>query len=295
VASVEVFFFSQNSFWMSSSALLSLPVEILNYIIQYLRQNDIGALDSASTNLSGRERFLLALNRSEIWGNLSFNQNFDSKIRWQASRGTIITFLRLENNHFQLHDHPCLPQLIRNSQERILEINFTSLHFYSKNNKHELMLALGKCVNIQRCMMMLCTLPDSDLISCLNNKKYLRDLKLYSVSGLSSASIQAISIECPNLTSITFSDISCVSDQEISAIINGCRSLEWFQLDGVNITDESMKLLIQTNCQKEIVRWDNCPRVTWEGKLFYVRELSFIQLLSNDPGQQTRGIDMINQ
>jgi hypothetical protein len=152
------------------------------------------------------------------------------------------------------------------------------------------MSALGACIILYRWSIMLCNFSATDFISCLGNKQSLKVLSLHSVSGLSSASIRAIATQCPNLEWLTLYTVSGVSDQELSVIINGCRKLESLDLTKVNITDQSMRLLVETNRDKEIVSWESCPLVTWEGNLFYVRELSLIQLLSEDVKQQSRGI-----
>jgi hypothetical protein len=275
------------------SPLLSLPVEMLRCILHYLPLNDIGALDNASTNLSGRERYLLAIDRFEIEKISSTSKViFDSQIRWCHSRG--IVFNSLLDYIARLQDHPCLPDLIRRSQNTICSIDWTNINFTNNTNTCEIMSALRTCPNIRFCTMMLCNITGRDFTSCLNNKTKLLYLSLYSLPQLTSASIRSIPIYCPNLCSIVFSDIPSVSDQELSAIITGCRSLEDLKLSNVNITDQSMRLLMETNLEKDIVTWDFCPGVTWEGKFIYVRELSLVLLFSQDVNKQTRGIKHIS-
>jgi hypothetical protein len=209
---------------------------------------------------------------------------------------TVSSLTLSDRRHGQWHDHPCLPELIRKSQAKLSMIDFSCLDFSSSNNnndmkrKDELMSALGACIILYRWSIMLCNFSATDFISCLGNKQSLKVLSLHSVSGLSSASIRAIATQCPNLEWLTLYTVSGVSDQELSVIINGCRKLESLDLTKVNITDQSMRLLVETNRDKEIVSWESCPLVTWEGNLFYVRELSLIQLLSEDVKQQSRGI-----
>jgi hypothetical protein len=247
----------------SSMSLLSLPVEMLRYVLRYLQQKDIAALDIASTNRSDRESFLLALDRSEFRSLCSrHKENLDCEIRWFLSRGVTISSLTLSDRHGELHDHPCLPELIRKSQAKLSEIDFTCLDLSSSSsnndnyNKHELMSALGTCNNLHSCRMTICEILASDFISCLRNKQSLRVLSLSSIFGLSSSSIRAIATQCPNLERLVLSTVSVVSDQELNAIINGCRKLERLHLIEVNITDQSMRLLVETNRDKEIVRWD---------------------------------------
>jgi hypothetical protein len=275
------------------SPLLSLPDEMLRYILHYLTLNDFGALDNASTNLSGRERFLLAIDRFEI-GILPLKSKdmFDSQIRWCHSRGIVVNLLLDDLDRLQ--DHPCLLELIRRSQNTFYRICWININFRNNNNTCEIMSTLRTCPNIRNCMMMDCNITERDFTSCLINKTKLNSLHLYSLPQLTSASIRSIPIHCPNLCSIVFSNIPSVSDQELSAIITGCRSLEDLNLSNVNITDQSMRLLVETNREEEIATWKNCPRVTWEGKLFYVRELSLVLLFSEDVNQQTRGIEHVS-
>jgi hypothetical protein len=217
---------------------------------------------------------------------------FDSQIRWCHSRGIVLYSLLYDLD--RVHDHPCLPELIRRSQNTIYSIDWTNIDFRNNNNTCEIMSALRTCPNILFCTMMDCNITGRDFTSCLINKTKLDYLHLYSLPQLTSASIQSIPIHCPNLFSIVFSNIPSVSDQELSAIITGCRSLSSLNLSNVNITDQSMRLLVETNREKEIVTWKNCPRVTWEGNLFYVRELSLVLLFSEDVNQQSRGIKQIS-
>jgi hypothetical protein len=103
-----LFCFLRRRMSSSSMSLLSLPVEMLRYILHYLQQKDIAALDIASTNLSDRESFLLALDRSEFLSLSSrHKENLDCEIQWFLSRGVTVSSLTLSDRcHGQWHDHP---------------------------------------------------------------------------------------------------------------------------------------------------------------------------------------------
>jgi hypothetical protein len=56
-----------------------------------------------------------------------------------------------------------------------------------------------------------------------------------------------------------------------------------------NITDRSKTLLVETNRNEEIIHFDDCPRVTWGGKLSYLRQIHLPQLLSAEVKEQLVG------
>jgi hypothetical protein len=263
----------------------ALPIDVLRFIFRFLRSKEIVTLDNAMTNRNDREFFLLALSgTSQMIFFSSTKEKFESQVRWCLSRGIIFRFLNIE------HDHPpYLSQLILRNAQRIRYVKLFGVPKLSS----QLTGAICQCSNLHELQFMGCHIPDPEMNLCFRELTKLHRLSFYSAPRLTAASIRSLVQHCPRLEWLTFSNVLCVSDNELREILEGLPHLRSLFLTNVNITDRSMTLIAQTNAineNYEIVQWDNCPRVTWDGKLSYLRQLHLPQLFSHNQMLQLSGL-----
>jgi hypothetical protein len=261
----------------------ALPIDVLRFIFRFLSSKEIATLDNAMTNRNDREVFLLALSGTESRIIFSSNkEKSESEVLWCLSRGVVFHNLWID------HDHPpYLSQLILRNAQRITHLHLISLDQMSS----QLTAAICKCTNLKSFLLMGCQIVDSEMNLCFRHWTKPNDIGLYSAPSLTAASIQSLVQYCPGLKSLTLDGVPCVSDNELREILEGLPHLRSLSLTDVNITDRSMTLIAQTNAIKEIVQWDHCPRVTWDGKLSYLRQLHLSQLFSNNQKLQLLGLE----
>jgi hypothetical protein len=263
----------------------ALPIDVLRFIFRFLSSKEIATLDNAMTNRNDREVFLLALSGSRNIVTLTSanTAKSESEVRWCLSRGIIFRFLKIE------HDHPpYLSQLILRNAQIIANVELCLRQVSS-----QLTAAICQCSNLKSLLFMRCQIVDSEMNLCFRELTKLNDIGFYSAPRLTAASIRSLVQHCPGLKRLTFSDVPCVSDNELREILEGLPHLRSLSLTNVNITDRSITLIAQTNAineNYEIVQWDDCPRVTWDGKLSYLRQLHLSQLFSNNQKIQLLGL-----
>jgi hypothetical protein len=262
----------------------ALPIDVLRFIFRFLSSKEIATLDNAMTNRNDREVFLLALSGTESRMIFSSNkEKSESEVRWCLSRGVVF------HNLWIHHDHPpYLSQLILRNAQRI-----TDLDLCLDQMSSQLTSAICQCSNLKSLLFMGCQIVDSEMNICFRELTKLNDIAIYSAPRLTAASIRSLVQHCQGLERLTFNDVPCVSDNELREILEGLPHLRSLFLTNVNITDRSMTLIAQTNAideNYEIVQWDNCPRVTWDGKLSYLRQLHLSQLFSHNQKLQLSGL-----
>jgi hypothetical protein len=247
---------------------------MLRSILNYLPLKAVGALDNACTNQRDRVNFLMALE------NFQFSVRHKFPERWCLLRGILIGSVSLIPPM-----DSCWPELIRRSQKRISTVSLFDLDV-SCDQQFEMFAALGMCSNVST--LMLCRCHISDIQVFVEMHSNLQRLTLYWTS----LSLLLIPAHCLMLQQLViYHNIPCVSDQELRVVLEGCRYLKLFRVSEANFTDESIPLLIETKREKKIkVTWTCCPRVTWDQRLFYLREISLDQLFSEDVTQQTIAI-----
>jgi hypothetical protein len=260
-----------------------LPADVLRYIFQFLKVEDICSLDIAMTNMNDREIFRFALDGIEIPMMISSSKKtrFEDEILWCLSRGVVLKSLWLE------YDYPdLLSQLIVRNPLKLNYVHVFNLSYVGA----QLISNICQCSNLVSLAFMSCGIIDSDLDVCLGPLNRLRELKLSTAPKLTSAFIRSIIHHRPKLECLNISEIPCVSDDELKEILEGLPCLTRLFISEVNFTDRSMNLLVEANRNQEIVYWKNCPRVTWEGKLSYLRQLHLPEIFSENVKQQLSGI-----
>jgi hypothetical protein len=257
----------------------TLPIDVLRYIFSFLAFKEITRLETAIVNRSDRDLFLLALRGVEI-RTQTFPASPESEIIWYLSRGVILTSLVIED------EYPSHSQLILRDTRKISSIRVSSRLPITS----ELTSAICQCSNLLKLIFIYCDTNDSEMNLCFRHLINLQELQFFSVQGLSSLTIRSIILHCPRLEYLKFSDIPCVSDNELKCILEWLPYLGRCEIEKVNITDQSMSLLAETNRGREFIFWYDCPRVTWNGKLSYLRQLHLPQLFSDDGRQQLSGL-----
>jgi Leucine-rich repeat (LRR) protein len=259
-----------------------LPLETMRCIFLYLSSKEIGFFDSALTNKIHRKRFLDALDGFSFDQMIYFtDSDYQSEILWCISRRIVFTSLRLESQG------PWYFDLIERTHNKIQNVDINIFNLEAGSILYSL---LGKCSNLST-ITFDCPITDRDLEESLRNKKQLKSLDFNNCHSLTSASIQIILNCCPRLESLTFYRVPFVNDECLRSLLEGLHNLNFLDLSHVSISDRSMELMVKTNRAQEIVYWDDCREVSWEGKLFYLREIHLPQLLSEDEEQQVKGLN----
>ena len=263
----------------------ALPIDVLRFILLFLSPTEIATLDNAITNRKERETFLLALIGLglSMMGSCGLNKaRSEAEVRWFLARGVILTSIWIT------FDHPRdLPQLILRSAQRITRIGLIFLSHIGS----ELSSAICQCSNLQGLTIMNCEVTDTEMDRCFRHLTKLKHIFFSSTSRLTAASIQSLIRHCPRLNWVSFKDVPCVSDDELKDILEGFPDLHLLSLTNVNITDRSMTLLAQSHIEKEIVEWKDCPRVTRDAELSYLRQLHLSQLFSDNESKQLLGLE----
>jgi hypothetical protein len=262
--------------------LCSLPLETLKGIFEFLSPFEIAVLDSSMTNKIHRKRFLEALDGSSISTLTFFTENGDDEqgILWFISKRIVLPYLELQCLH------PCYLELFERTHKKISKIG---LDIFNLEAGSLLYSWIGMCGNLTS-LTLNCPITDGDLQESLKNMKHLKCLEFYCCCSLTFASLETILKCCPQLESLAFHDVPWVTDEYLKAILEGLHNLNNLSLSDVNISDQSLSLIVKTNRLKEIVYWYDCREVSWEGRLFYLREIHLPQLLSEDEEQQLRGL-----
>jgi hypothetical protein len=265
-----------------SLRLCSLPLETLRGIFEFLESFEIGILDNAMTNKIDRKRFLDVLDGFSLSPMMFFSDDHHERpeIQWCISRRIVFTSLRFESMC------PCFSELFERTFKKINEINVDISDLEAGSPLYSL---IGKCLNLSS-LTFSCPISDCDLEVSLRNVHRLQSLEFYSCHSLTSASLETIVKYCPQLESLSLSSVSCVTDEYLSSVLERLPNLKHLSLYDVNISDQSIRLIVEANRLKEIIHWNDCREVSWEAKLFYLREINLPQLLSEDESQQANGM-----
>jgi uncharacterized protein YjbI with pentapeptide repeats len=263
----------------------ALPIDVLRFIFRFLSCKEIATLDNAMTNRNDREVFLLALGGTESQLRFSSNkEKFESEVRWCLSRGVVLTDLWIRHDSSSYFS-----RLILRNPQRVQKVSVVDLPQIDS----QLTSAISQCSNLTDLELVRCDLSDSDLNICLSHLTKVRVLGIHYSSRLTSSFVQSIR-HCPKLERLDLSYLPCVSDDELRdllqvELIN--LNLNKIRLSHVSITDRSMTLIAQANSTGRVrIHFLWLPRVTWDGKLSYLRQMYLPQLYSDNEEQQVSGI-----
>jgi hypothetical protein len=250
-------------------SLFSLPIDLLQFIFTFLSVKELCYLDSAILNCTDRPHLLATLARSHVWFG-GIDTFMESKTKWFLCRRVHVTDL-------YLHKVPCPNGLISFNSNYLQQIACYRIVF----NDAEF-FALTQCSRLKKIDLDECSFPVTSEISLIfQNFTNLEELRLQRVPFTRSA-VEAIARYCQSLKYLEISYLDNVGDDELRCLVYGCPYLRTLKLCGLDITDESTRMLFHHGSQIRSVGINDCTGVRSESVLSLLREFNIPQIFNHD-------------
>jgi hypothetical protein len=249
--------------------LFSIPTEILEFVFSFLVPIELCVLDSAILNHKTRPHFLTALQRRFHKKSLFDTDDLDSldsQALWYLSRRIPITDLVLRG---------IFPEGIVSTNSYSL-IEFTVIE---TDLSQECLAALQQCVNISKVHLENCN-TKFEIGFFLRNLAHLRELHLHQFT-LSKTAIDILSTSCRYLKCLTLLYVDGVGDAELRSLLQGCPALCSLKFCSLEITNESVQMLVNYQPQIPSIGICDCDRVNLENVLTLLEEITIPTIFSN--------------
>jgi hypothetical protein len=258
-------------------SLFTLPGDILPLIFSYLCPYELCCLDCAVLNHANRPFFLSALIHSfqlenqesifELEGNDDSSdddgddENNDGLeiARWSLSR-------RIPIKHLVITRTSCPKELILMSTSYLQTIKFNDTKLGTDD-----CIVLSQCSDLKSLCLNRCTFA-ADFKSIFQNLKFLETLELAEVP-FSQSTVETISRCCTSLKSLLFSFVD-VGDDKLLCLVKGCPALCSLHLCGLNITDQSVRMLLNHHPRIPFIILKDCKELSWGSHLSLLREIT---------------------
>ena len=224
------------------NTLVSLPVEILSNIFEYLDWGDVGRLDTAFLNRDTRNSYLFALQLREV---------------------------KVERNGFwrKALDTGILSWLIRRNIRVIswdLRVNSTQLVSIANGLRQLQSLNISHSGYI----------ADEGIRALASGLPQLQSLNIACCVNITDEGIRAVVSGCPQLQSLgiggwgnNISGCRNITDEGLTALARGLPQLQSLNIKYCsNITDEGIRALARGLPQLQSLRIDACGNITNEGR-----------------------------
>jgi hypothetical protein len=258
----------------NTTTLFTLPSDLLPFVFSFLSPKELCCLDSAILNHTDRTLFLSALLQRFTKKSL-FHGTADSyytKINWYLCRRIPITSLTL--NEIRPSG------LIAMNSISILEINLEKVSLTEEDA-----LGLVHCSNVTHLNFDDILIPTNfDISSIFQNLTNLEHLAL-SDAPFSSRTAHMISQNCQSLKNLQILNVAGVGDEELRILVEGCHALRSLRLAFLNLTDNSMRMLMNRRPRIQSFGILECQGVSAESVLSLLREIN-VPTIFNSAGEE---------
>jgi hypothetical protein len=257
-----------------NTTLFTLPSDLLPFIFSFLRPKELCCLDSAILNHTDRTLFLSALLQRFTKKSL-FHGTADSyytEINWYLCRRIPITSLTL--NEIRPSG------LIAMNSTSIQEINLEKVILTEEDA-----LGLVHCSNVTHLNFDDILIPTNfDISSIFQNLTNLEHLAL-SDAPVSSRTAHMISQNCQSLKNLQILNVAGVGDEELRILVEGCHALRSLRLAFLNLTDNSMRMLMSHRPGIQSFGIFECQGVSVQSVLSLLREIN-VPTIFNSAGEE---------
>jgi hypothetical protein len=257
--------------------LISLPTDLLPFIFSFLSPTALCCLDSAILNHTDRPIFLSALiqrfKKKSSLDVMSY-RSMESEANWYVCRRIPITDLHV----FEV---PCPKGMISINSNSLKKIGF-----HQATLNVEDVCALGQCSNLKNLEFYDCSFPQEfSISSILKQLTRLEKLDLDRVT-FSELTTKIICQHSRSLKSLTLSNVSGVGDEELRLLVEGCSSLRSLKLSWLDISEESVRMLMDHRSQIASIGIRYCQGITLESVLSLLREITIPTIFNSDENEE---------
>jgi hypothetical protein len=143
--------------------------------------------------------------------------------------------------------------------------------------------ALGQCSNVKKFTLFGCLFPPTFEMA-LSILQHLNSLEYLDLHGgwFSMSAVDVLIRCCRSVKSIRLSMVQGMGDDEVFCLVQGCHALRSLSLTSVNITNESVRMLMNDHPQIPSIGITDCVRVSWINVLEMLRKITIPQIFMND-------------
>jgi hypothetical protein len=232
----------------SSVALMKMPRDFLVSLLFMLGMKACAQFDSAMSEKNGRGLLLEMMGSGDVWYEGSKDADDfikGDRFHWVSKRRLSLLSLSYNGRVARALALFTTSQMIVKVARRSRRLKALYLAQWMGSFPPEHMAEIAaRCPDLETLDLSFSDINDALVIAAVSGMHKLKTVNLSGCSGITNASLMALSSHCPHIVKATFSSCNQITDEGLVSFSQGCSLIEDLNLSRVNrITDIGIKAI----------------------------------------------------